>query len=97
MTGLTNQGMNEAGMGGRHSICQGLVFETARFVYGIVRTSVQPGSRAGRKTEVMGDEALRLRGLSWWGTTGGSVVKNLLAKAGDRGSIPGLGRPLNAV
>ena len=89
--------MNEARMGGRHSICQGLVFETPRFVYGIVRTSVQPGSRAGRKIEVMGDESLRLRGLPWWGTTGGSKVKNLLANAGGRGSIPGLGISLSAV
>ena len=28
------------------------------------------------------------------GFPGGSVVKNLLAKAGDAGSIPGLGRSL---
>ena len=27
-----------------------------------------------------------------WGFPGGSVVKNLLANAGDPGSIPGLGR-----
>ena len=29
-----------------------------------------------------------------WGFPGGSVVRNLLANAGDLGSIPGLGRSL---
>ena len=30
--------------------------------------------------------------LFWWGFQGGSVVKNLLANAGDKGLIPGWGR-----
>jgi len=32
------------------------------------------------------------KGDQSWVFTGGSVVKNLLASAGDTGSIPGLGR-----
>lgn len=51
--------MNGAGTGGRHSICQGTVFQTQRPIYGIVRTSVQPGSKAGGRTGVMGDETCR--------------------------------------
>ena len=33
-----------------------------------------------------------VRIVIFWGFPGGSVVKNLPAKAGDAGSIPGLGR-----
>lgn len=56
--------MNQAEMGGRHSMCQGMVFETQRPVYGIVRTPA--GTRAGGRTGVMGDEMkTRLRPREW--------------------------------
>lgn len=45
-------------------MCQGMVFETQRPVYGIVRTPA--GTRAGGRTGVMGDEMkTRLRPREW--------------------------------
>ena len=40
----------------------------------------------------VGVEKLRSLSSMMWGFSGGSVVKNLPAKAGDTGSVPGSGR-----
>lgn len=58
--------MHEVEMGGRHSIYRGMVFERQNPVYGIVRTSVQLGTRVGGRTGVgRRDLKKRLRSRGW--------------------------------